>query len=80
MIPLTFLYEEYIDRPKLSEQKNTFEYIVPLPTSGVGTKRKTQNFRNFIQPMFLQYFRKLSHQIHAPQLEQIKTLKIGFLF
>ena len=37
MIPLTFLYEEYIDRPKLSEQKNPFEYIVPTPTSGVGT-------------------------------------------
>ena len=38
MIPLTFLYDEYIDRPKLSEQKkNPFEYIVPPPTSGVGT-------------------------------------------
>ena len=30
--------DEYIDRPKLSEQKNPFEYIVPLPTIGVGTK------------------------------------------
>ena len=38
MIPLTFLYDEYIDRPELSEQKNPFEYIVPHPTSGVGTK------------------------------------------
>ena len=41
MIPLTFLYDEYIDRPKLSEQKNPFEYIVPPPPppppSGVGT-------------------------------------------
>ena len=37
MIPLTFLYEEYIDGPKLSEQKNPFEYLVPSPTSGVGT-------------------------------------------
>ena len=45
MIPLAFLYDEYIDRPKLCEQKNTFEYIVPPPppppppppTSGVGT-------------------------------------------
>ena len=33
MIPLTFLYDEYIDRPKLSEQKKP----IPLPTSGVGT-------------------------------------------
>ena len=23
MVPLTFLYDEYIDRPKLSEQKKT---------------------------------------------------------
>ena len=37
MIPLTFLYEEYIDRPKLSEQKNPFEYIVPPPARGIGT-------------------------------------------
>ena len=36
MIPLTFLYDEYIDRPKLTEQKKPFEYIVP-PRSGVGT-------------------------------------------
>ena len=38
MIPLTFLYDEYIDRPKLTGQKKPFEYIVPSPTSGVGTK------------------------------------------
>ena len=39
MIPLTFLHDEYIDRPKLTEQKkNPFECIVPPPTSGVGTK------------------------------------------
>ena len=39
MMPLTFLYDEYIDRPKLTEQKNPFEYIVPAPTSGVGTMK-----------------------------------------
>ena len=37
MIPLTVLCDEYIDRPKLSEQKKPFEYIVPPPTSAVGT-------------------------------------------
>ena len=37
MIVFTFLYDEYIDQPKMSEQKNPFEYIVPSPTSGVGT-------------------------------------------
>ena len=39
MIPLTCLYDEYIDSPKLSEQKKPFEYIVPPPTSEVGTTR-----------------------------------------
>ena len=34
MIPLTFLYDEYIDRPKLSEQKKPFEYIVLPPQVG----------------------------------------------
>ena len=39
MIPLKFLYDEYIGRSKFTEQeKNAFEYIVPPPTSGVGTK------------------------------------------
>ena len=31
MTPLTFLYDEYIDRPKLFEQKNPFENIVTSP-------------------------------------------------
>ena len=38
-IPLTFLYDEYIDWPKLSEKKNPVEYIVPPPTSEVGTTK-----------------------------------------
>ena len=29
MIPLTTLYDEYIDRSKFTEQKNPFECIVP---------------------------------------------------
>ena len=37
MIPVSFLYDEYIDRRKLTEQKNPFEYIVPPPSRGVGT-------------------------------------------
>ena len=31
MMPLIIFYDEYIDRPKLSEQKNPFEYTVPPP-------------------------------------------------
>ena len=29
MIPLTILYDEYIDQPNLTEQKKPVEYIVP---------------------------------------------------
>ena len=40
MIPLTTLYDDYIDRPKLTEQKNNpFEYIVLPPLELVGTIR-----------------------------------------
>ena len=34
MIPLTTLYFEYIDRSKLTEQKNPFECILPPPSRG----------------------------------------------
>ena len=38
MVPVSTLYDEYIDRPKLTEQKNPVEYIVPpRPSRGVGT-------------------------------------------
>ena len=36
MIPVSTLYNEYIDRRKLTEQKKPFEYIVPPPSRGVG--------------------------------------------
>ena len=38
MIRVSTLYDEYIDRRKLSEQKNPCEYIVLPPLGGVGTK------------------------------------------
>ena len=40
MIPLTTLYNDYIDRPKLTEQKNPFEYIVPPPLKWVGSMKQ----------------------------------------
>ena len=43
MMPLTTLYGYYIDRPKLSEQKNSVEYIVPPPSRGVGTINVNQS-------------------------------------
>ena len=43
MIPLTFLYDEYIDRPKLSEKK-PFEYIVTPPQ--VGSEQNLYQIRS----------------------------------
>ena len=40
MMPVSSHYDEYIDRPKLNDKKNTIEYIVPPPSRGVGTIRK----------------------------------------
>ena len=37
MIPLRIFYDENLDRSKLSEQKNTFEFIVPPPSREFGT-------------------------------------------
>ena len=34
MISVSTLYDEYIDRPKLTEQKNPFEFIVLPPQEG----------------------------------------------
>ena len=39
-MPTRFLYDEYIDRPKLSEQKNPFEYIIP--PSQVGSEQQAE--------------------------------------
>ena len=42
MIPLTFLYDEYIDQPKLTEQKKPFEYIVTPPQVGRNNNPKSK--------------------------------------
>ena len=43
MIPVSTLYDEYSDRPKLTEQKKPVEYIVPPPSRGVGTKNTSHS-------------------------------------
>ena len=40
MIPVSTLCDEYIDRPKLSEQKNPFEYIVRVGVYTRGSEQK----------------------------------------
>ena len=44
MMRLTFLCNEYIDRPKLSEQKNPFEYIAPPPPTPPPHKWGRNNY------------------------------------
>ena len=39
MIPVSTLYDEYMDRRKLTEQKKPFEYIVPPPQEGSEQKK-----------------------------------------
>ena len=60
MIPVSTLYHEYIGRPKLTEQKNPFEYIVPPPPSrGVETKNENRlNFGTLIGIFLKTNFRK----------------------
>ena len=44
MILVSTLYDVYIDRPKLTEQKKPVEYIVPPPSRGVETMNKWHQF------------------------------------
>ena len=51
MITLTNLYDDYIDRPKLTEQKNPFEYIVPPSPLKWGSEQLNINWSsNFTEP------------------------------
>ena len=59
MIPVTILYDEYIDRPKLSEQKNICVFS-SFPTSGVGTMIY---LKLFLKGRLTLLFRKLSTEI-----------------
>ena len=53
MIPVSTLYDEYIDRPMFIEQKHTFEYIVPSPSRGVGTKIFGGLYKYFAERKFI---------------------------
>ena len=43
MIPVSTLYDEYIERRKFTEQKNPVEYIVPPPSRGSEQLSKAIN-------------------------------------
>ena len=58
MIPASTLYDEYINRPKLTEQKNPVEYIVPPPSRGVGTKMNAITDISIHQMILLNFIQK----------------------
>ena len=70
MIPVSTLYDEYIERRKFTEQKkNPFEYIVPPPSRGSEqlalegkiSKMVIVNFKNIIMVYHVNnlYYRKM---------------------
>ena len=50
MIPLSTLYDDHSDWPKVTAQKNPFEYIVPLPLRWVETKIKREALYKALNP------------------------------
>ena len=55
MMPFTILYNEYIDQPKFTEQKNPFDYIVGSEQKIVRNKLKIR--RAYV---FFYYLKSLS--------------------
>ena len=59
MVSFTTLYDEYIDRSKLSEQKNPFEYIVPPPPPPPPPQEGSEylfQFKNYCSQYLLYQF------------------------
>ena len=75
MIPLKFLYDEYIDWPKFSEQKNPFEYIVPPPTSGIGTI----NSKTSSQLFFLWLSFQIAGSVFKRGISKVSSLLVQIL-
>ena len=53
MIPLTFLYDEYIDWPQLTEQKKPIWVYSSSPHKWVGTKNVLIELYAFVEFMGL---------------------------
>ena len=68
MIPVSTLYDEYIERRKFTEQKNPFEYIVPPPSRGSEQKSEISDFSGFQCYSLKQYYVpniKIDHKQHG---------------
>ena len=63
MIPLTILYDEYIGRPKLTEQKNPVEYIIPPSPLKWGSEHLSET----CSALMLQLEAKLTEAISVGQ-------------
>ena len=74
MIPLTFLYVEYIDRPKLTEQKKTHLSIYFLPPQ-VGSEQQAYKLTGGVKNTYEGLFRLNMH----PQTEGHKRRRAKYL-
>ena len=64
MIPVSTLYDEYIERPNSFEHKKPLDYIVPPPSRGVGTTIR-------LKAVFKPFGSKLSSKLELIQLINI---------
>ena len=81
MIPVSTLYDEYIDRPKLTEpKKKPFEYIVPPPLKrGRNNEKNSSSLRKQSTPMFtknVQTSRKKTKYLNSSKKDEILNLNI----
>ena len=53
MIPVSTLFDEYIDRPKLTQQKDSFEYKILSPTTGSEQIRQKKVFYHVNAQVYL---------------------------
>ena len=67
MIPVSILDNEYINRPKLSEQKNSFENIVPPPQVKL-------NLKNCKHTSKIAIGAKPNHDINSKQFKKMNRL------
>ena len=77
MIPLTTLYNGNIDRPKLSEQKNPVEYIVPPPLKWVGRIIKECKAAMLRQAILEKRLRDIPTHLRNESGISIRTVKAG---
>ena len=73
MIPVSTLYDEYIERRKFTEQKKPFEYIVPPPSRGSEQLAIFLILQEKPSKFFPMWFKKL---MRSQEKNQVSVLSI----